>query len=652
MIETRFRDLRSVAFPVLVTAVFTVLTSLGVSGTSSARLWAYLNGPRRDPHLLWGMARAIRSDEWFVNTPLVMAQRAAGYPQVNHHLGSGLDLSLVFDVPYRDWSVLFRPQSLAFGILPFDEAFAFKWWLLSVVLLLSVYWFCLQHLPEHRLFASLMALGVFAAPFCQWWFTSTTIGVLAWGFAAMALFGSMLACTSLRGLVLRAGLLAYVGACFSLDLYPAFQVPCLLVVIAYCAGLLANRIGEGNKRGALLRAAAAVGAALVSGAVAGAFALTRAGAVRAIVNTDYPGHRVVSAGGFSIVRLLYGALTPVLTLRGDKAGVGTAGLGGNSSEASAFLLIGLFLVGVQVWLVIRSRSEGLPMNWVLASLMALLAAFLADLFMVSFDLPSKLLGLSLVPHNRLHIGLGMLSTVLIVVTAWEVRRQQVRVRRSLVVLSGVAALAMTVEEASRVHRINVSAAGGLLVIAVASVLSAGIVLALASGRLEVGAGGLLVFCVFAAGGVNPLYRGTFDARSTAVGSAISAVDRGDPGAWISTAGVLANAVMVESGVRSYSGTFSYPTPGQWRRLDPQGLNHRIYNRYAQVVFTTKPNAPLLLNPQDDVVVVRFDACGAFAQAQVQHLLAASPLSSPCLLLRRSVRMPARTFYLYDVQAHA
>ena len=645
-------ELRDLAFPASVLGAFSALTALGISGTSSTRLFTYLYGNRPDPHLLLGAPQGVRSDEWFVNTPLVLAQKVDGFPLVNHRLGTGMDMSLVFDVPYRDWSMLFRPQSWGFAFLPLDQAFAFKWWLPSVVLLLALYQFCLLVLPGRRLFAALLAGGVLAAPFAQWWFTSTTIGSLAWGFAAAAVFGSLLCATSRLQVILRSTALAYLCTCFALVLYPPFQVPCLLVVLAFCVGLLVMRLSEGPRRVVLKRSLAAVGAAVSAVLVSGLFALTRESAVRAVANTDYPGHRVSAAGGFTGVRLLYGALTPVLELRGDKAHVMAAALGGNPSEASAFLLIGLFLVGVQVWLIVRARAKGLPANGVLVALLVLLLVFLANLFLVSFNVPSKLLLLSLVPHNRLHIGLGMLSTALIVATVWELRRQDVRTPRWLVVSSGLATLGVTFEEAARVHQISPDATGGNLVVVAAGLLAAATVMLFASGRAELGAAGLLVFCLLAAGGVNPLYRGTFDTRDTPVGQAIRQVDAEAPGGWVSTAGLLGNALMIESGVHTYSGTFSYPGPGQWSYLDPTGAQHRVYNRYAQVVFRTHLSGPPLSNPQQDEIVVAFDPCGVFAQNRVQHLLTDRPLAGPCLRLDRQVTMPARTFYLYDVTAPA
>jgi hypothetical protein len=133
-----------------------------------------------------------------------------------------------------------------------------------------------------------------------------------------------------------------------------------------------------------------------------------------------------------------------------------------------------------------------------------------------------------------------------------------------------------------------------------------------------------------------------------VGTAIRAVEQRDPGAWVSLAGIVGNAVMVESGVPTYSAVLSYPRREVWRDLDPDGHLKPVYNRYAHVVFQRDLAGEPLQNPQPDVILARFDPCGVFAQKRVRHVLAESPVAGDCLRETQSVPMPGRTFVLYDV----
>ena len=633
-------------FPLVVVLGLLVLTVLGISGTSSAVLYEYLYG-RSDPHVVVGLARGVRSDEWLVNTPMILAQAATGYRLHNPALG-GRDMSVVFDVPYRDWSLLFRPQSWAFGWLPLDMAFAWRWWVLSAVLLLAVYALAVQLLPGARVFAALLGVSLLLAPFTQWWYVGSTLGCLGWGVGAAASFVWLLRADSRRQALVRSVVLWWTASCFALVLYPAFQIPCALVIVAVCVGHLVTRLQEEARRPLLLRTGAAVLAVAAAGAVTLAFFLTRREAFDAVAGTVYPGHREVPSGGFSLVRLMYGVVSPALQRAAAGAPSASPAVGGNQSEASAYLLVGLLLLGVCGWLLVRGRRNGLPVNGMLVTLPLLLVVFLAHLFWSGSGVLTHLLGLGLVPQNRLHIGLGLLSTMLVLATVAELRRQQVRAPVVLALASTLAALLLAGVAAWRVHHISSVLSGSWVVLAVSVLAFAAAVLLLSRAHVLAGVAVLAGLGAFASLAVNPVYRGVVDARKTAVGQAIVTTDTADPGGWVSLAGLYGNAVMVESGVRTYSAVSSYPLDEVWRDLDPTGRYRDVWNRYAHVVFQhALPGAPLQ-SPQADVVLANFDGCATFAQRRVRHVLAENLVIDPCFTLNREVQMGGRTFRIYDV----
>ena len=74
-------------------------------------------------------------------------------------------MSMAIDVPYKDWSELFKPHNLVFFVLPFDNAFAFKWWVMSYLLLLSCYFFILALLPKKKFLAVTISLALLFSPF-------------------------------------------------------------------------------------------------------------------------------------------------------------------------------------------------------------------------------------------------------------------------------------------------------------------------------------------------------------------------------------------------------------------------------------------------------------------------------------------------------
>jgi hypothetical protein len=133
-------------FPVIVLSALISLSTLQISGTS-AGIYDYLLG-KKPVNLIAGKPRPIRSDEWVVTTPFAVSQYNNGMPAKSKDIGIGQDMSIVADAPYTDWSMLFRPHNLIFFLLPIGFAFAFKWWLLSAGLALSVYIFVLFLYPR------------------------------------------------------------------------------------------------------------------------------------------------------------------------------------------------------------------------------------------------------------------------------------------------------------------------------------------------------------------------------------------------------------------------------------------------------------------------------------------------------------------------
>src|SRR3954471_20140211 len=103
-------------------------------------------------------------------------------------------------------------------------AFAWRWWVLSAVVLLAVYALAVQLLPDLPVFAALLAVSLLVAPFTQWWYVGSTLGCLGWGVAAAAAFVWLLRAGARRQVVLRVAVLWWTTSCFALVLYPAFQI--------------------------------------------------------------------------------------------------------------------------------------------------------------------------------------------------------------------------------------------------------------------------------------------------------------------------------------------------------------------------------------------------------------------------------------------
>ena len=128
--------------------------------------------PDAERGLVIGVPRPIRSDEWFVLTPMIQST-------VNNHLQRynatsfyQEDLRSMYSMPIADWGLIFKPAFWLFPWVNAAYAYSFYWYTL-MVLFIAGYALLARRtgLPpgESLLVASLL----FLSPFTQRWWTVT-----------------------------------------------------------------------------------------------------------------------------------------------------------------------------------------------------------------------------------------------------------------------------------------------------------------------------------------------------------------------------------------------------------------------------------------------------------------------------------------------
>jgi hypothetical protein len=630
-------------FPALVLVGLLGLTAAQVSGSSAAMLSRgeyNLQAAEAGPVL--GAVQSVRSDEWIVNTPLTYGQVRTGFPRYSHSLAGGEDMSLIFDVPYLEWSTLFRPQNWAFFLLPFQFAFAFKWWLLASLLALSIYTWTLTVCPRRRLFAALLGMGAVLAPFIQWWYQTNTVAPVFYAFFLMTAFVRLVAARSRWALAGWTGLTAWLVGCFALVQYPPFQIPCALLAGGFCLGHLIDQVRRGGGRELAVRVGLVLLAGTAAAGVVAAFVLTRLPAIRTILDTGYPGRRTNASGGMSWARLITGYLDHQL-LDADRAGA----LAGNQSEAAAFVVTGLFLAPVAAWLVVRSVRRTHRPPGALLVVWAVGLLLLAWCVLPGLEPLGAVTGLTQVPTGRLQLGIGVFAVMLTGLVIGELDRQDFVLPRVAAGAVGAVAFTAAAAVALQLRRAGSNFPPRLAVLVPLAALFAAAVYLAVRRRAVASAAILVALCGFGGLRVNPVQHRIPVAADMPIGRAVTAADHNDPGGWVSTDESL-TPVLVETGVRTYSAVFGYPPLAIWRHLDPGGVYLGQYNRYAHVSFVTGSTAALFDTPAADILLVRLDGCGSFAQTSVRHVLAADLLPGPCLRLRSEVPLPARVLRIYDV----
>jgi hypothetical protein len=625
-------------FPILILLATVVLGSLELSGSSVSRY---------DPSgasngLLAGRARPVRTDEWFVRTPLLARQAALDLPQ-HDVIGVGEhDMAVGNDLPTGGWEVLVRPHTLPYHVFGFARAFAFEWWIVFLALPAIGLYFLALALGVRMLTALLIALVVVLSPVVQWWTVPTTGTTIGYACLAGAALIAAVRARSMYSTIALAALAGWLGACLVLTLYPPWAVPmALLVGAVVVAAVAVTRPPPGERRpwwiGLLV--VGAVGA-VVAGLLILAFFVAHRDALDALANSIYPGRRR-SSGGAGDLAVLLGAPFDLVESAMSNPVVEVNGL--NQSEAAA----GLFtLLAIATALVAGRRASASP-GWrrraVLLTILGVGAVLVAWYLLPVPAAIGRFLLLDRARSDRMLLPLAAASALALGIFVDTHHRPGSGLERSRLA-AGTAAFAIPTLWAGWNLDVDGTIAPRWQVLLLVAAATAGVGLALSGRRAGLG----LVVALFAVGAatVNPLQHGVSplaDGPGATLGRELRS--RPDTGTVLyvvegRTKGLDAQAELTASGVPLVSGVNNSPNATAWRVLDPHGSSRTAWDRYNIAVWIAGPpgSAPRFDLAPPATLTVTVDPCDArLAMLNVSTVVSDHELSHPCLAPVRTER---------------
>jgi hypothetical protein len=596
-------------FPAILAVFLVGLSAAGINGSSIGVYDVLLQD---NPHsLIKGTPRTIRSDEWVVNTPLTFSQVNNNFPVINHDIGNGQDMTVVSDVPYKEWSILFKPQNLIFFILPLVQAFAFKWWFLSFILMVSVYLFFVR-ITSKKLIASLLAVFIAFNPFIQWWYQSITILPIAYTFLMLTLAIQLFRTNSRKLRVIYSCLLSYFMVCFALIMYPPFQIPCALAgLFIFAAWYFAKypwRHVFTSKLYLYLGASLAGSGLLVAG-----FILQHQEAVKLILHTSYPGHRVIASGGQNINSLLNWPFSYLLKNDQTPLIFGT-----NASGASSFLLFGIICLPYLIYslFIKRTKTKNTQFlrisRYLLAVSTLLLAILSVRMFVPAGSFAFKLIGLGAVPHQRLLIAFGIINLVLMALAVCSLGFPKRRILITkcwaiFAVFTFLVFLATLKHAHSVFHLASVGRKEFAAIVLLCTIIVALLVHPWHKLRIA-GLGLAVMFALVCSAQINPLYRGTGSLLNGNLSTEVSRLEKQDNQRWLVNDYFPIENLPLAVGAEAIGGTQTYPQLDLWKTYFPN--ESTIYNRYAHINFiiddkTTTSNIALR---QEDFFSIKTSSC--------------------------------------------
>lgn len=643
-------------FPILVIICLLTLTAFGVSGSSVNVYDHLLDYPEGTNNLIVGQPRVIRSDEWSVNTAFTLSQANNNFPLINKDIGEGQDMSVVIDVPYRDWSILFKPQNLSFFVLPLQNAFAFKWWFLAAFLAIATYAFVLLIRPRSYLLAGLLATAMVFSPFVQWWYQAITILPMAYTLSLVVLSVHLYRAKGSRKKLILSAAFAYAVAAFALIMYPPFQIACALVGAALVFAFYFADNKQPFKQFIRKRLWLWYGSAiLVAFLIILLFVFQHRDTVQTILSTSYPGKRIVASGGADLSDLSHWPMNYLL-LRGGPL----TPLGDNQSEASSFLFFGVLLLPFLLYWAVRHRrgfrKTRMFYSLLIASVVTL-AVFSLRAFVSFGDTFYKFLGLESVPHVRLLIGTGIVNITLLALAflvpvskerswrTWSFHRRGALTfgYAATATLTGLLFISRPLEQAG---------AGIKEIVAVS--LFCGIITGLLAHQYMklryLGAVAITLFSVGTSALVNPLYRGFGGLTNSNIATSIKELEIRDDARWIATDLLNIEPVIIAAGAETLSGVQTYPQLNVWSRYFPDSGD--IYNRYAHITYEIDDSTERreMILRQGDAYRIRINSCDNFLKdMNVNYIIGVNdtPERFQCFIAKRTVHIGDRNIAIFE-----
>jgi hypothetical protein len=613
----------------------------------------------KTPGVLFGQPRPVRSDEWLWQSQDTLVQKINHFPAVNQKIAQGEDVSMILDVPFRSFFALFKPHNFFFFVLPYANAFAAKWWIMSAVLALGFYFLFDALFPKKRLLVIAGSLLVLFNPFTQWWYQAITL--LAIGYALWAVFFIVKLfqdTPDTKRLILYSAGFGYSALCFGFLLYPPFQIPVVYVVTALLAGFFYYRYRGPQKQSLKAdktRWLGVAGALVAMGIIAGAFFITHKQVLHTINHTVYPSIRDIKSGqssssvdgaNFNLLTIL--SAPTLYNLQRDTKAIHFYT---NQSEAARIAAISLVLLPVVLYQVFKkARSQRGVADYMLLSTTALAGVFMIRMLTPLFSMPFSLILFNKVQNERLAIGLVLLCVVQLVLVGIVMSR---KFSLKHAAVAAIAAFLLFYDGSHILAHQYPGFISGVAIFAVSLTMAVCVFLMLQKKFFMVGLALFVAFNIASSAFVNPLYNKSQPVALKDIAGQISSRYT-DNKSWLATGSVTFENVPLVAGKQSYSGVQYYPQLPLWQTLDPTKKEINSYNRYSHVIFTTDPlpaGHTLFYSPQPDVLHVKLDCAVAKKLPNLGYVLSSGPIDTQtltCLTQDGSIVTPGATLYIYKI----
>lgn len=560
-----------------------VLVLLKINLSSIGKWSDYLNEPN-SKNVLLGEERAIRSDEWLVQSPMMLAQTQGedAYKIYNKNIAQGTCNMLMVSAPVKDIVIIAKPLMWGFILFGQEYGFSFYWILKIIAIIMVSIEIVLKITKKDNLLSLVGGLLLAIAPAMMWWFSSAIADGYIYGMASVILFGyymNNLDWKLWKKIAIGIGLLICIPG-FAFVLYPAFQIPFAFLMAIFMLNDFIPNMKKLTKKDYIIMSVTLIA---IFGIIA-RYLLLCLNDMKTMMSTVYPGNRAVIGGDFTIDRFI-SYFANIFFPYTDSIG--------NQCEPSSYIypFIGLIILMIYSLKNIKQEKKDSTFKlWI--SLVALYIIYLIWEFVGFGELLSKLTFMSMSPTPRTHVVVGIIGTLLTIIMIKKIDRKQIFTKLQLVVISFCVMLVCYV----LIKNSSYSTFFTYVKLEIFMVMMFAITYFLITGNKKAWCYVMCIVAVVAGLTVNPISRGISPITNTEISKVIQEIKKEDENAlWVGNSNI-SGQYLIANGINCLNGVNSYPNFKWLNTVDPEGKYNEVYNRYAHIhiKFGDETNFELLV----------------------------------------------------------
>ena len=521
---------------------------------------------------VFGTARAIRSDEWALQTPFALSQQYTGYKYFSDIIrATPTDVEVVYGQPINSWLNIFRPYYWGYIFLPSAKGLSFYWITKLLMLFFATFELGMILTKKNKIVSALLAVCVSFSPGIQWWFTTLAIAdVLIFGQIAIVSVYYMITVNSIWKKYLYSLLLAIAGGGYILVIYPPHQVAGGYVFAGLLIWVLVSHRKELSEQIRDNIICCLFAASIIAIAMVEVIYNSRE-TIQAVMQTVYPGNRMILGGNIKNITYLFRYIGNVFFPFTSK------NVPGNVYESAS--MFDFFPIGIVLAIaVLRKRRDAL--------LKLLLAIDTWLICWTIFQYPEWLAKITLLSNVQPERGLlviGYINLLILARTLSQITIIRFSVSRKIIyscLCSWICIIAARKYYTDYLTNVRTVVCAMALLIVFLCILSFN---EIKIHKISICGCVALMFVI--GGMVNPIQQGIRNISDNILISKISNLVQENPTAkWAVIGEYPMNNIPIMAGAPTVNSTNVYPQLELWEKIDVERQYEDVYNRYAHIAM--------------------------------------------------------------------